>query len=335
VPPQPKLFQTYRETRKWNEIIGVPNVGRLNELILEGKAKEVIDVVDGLHEKKIAAIADMIVGRRPDVRLVLISGPSSSGKTTFSKRLSIQLRVAGLRPVTLSLDNWYVDRAATPCHPVAGDYDFECLEALDLELFNENLRGLLAGEEVATPVYDFKHGVRTPPSKWKKMRLAADEVLVAEGIHGLNDALTASIDARHKFKVYVSALTQLCLDDHNRIFTSDTRLVRRIVRDARYRGYSAEDTIMRWPMVREGERKYIFPFQEEADVLFNSALVYEGSVLKVFAERFLLAVRPTSPAAPEALRLLDFLAHFVPVLRDDVPADSILREFIGGSSFAY
>ncbi len=334
-PEQQKLFQTYRETRQWNEIIGVPNVGRLNELIIAGRAKEIIQVVDGLHEKKIAAVADMIVSRRPNTRLVLISGPSSSGKTTFSKRLSIQLRVAGIRPVTLSLDNWYVDRVDTPRHPVTGGYDFECLEALDLELFNENLQALLRGDEVATPVYDFKAGLRIPESDWPTMRLADDQVLVAEGIHGLNDALTASIDGQNKFRVYVSALTQLCLDDHNRIFTSDTRLVRRIVRDARYRGYSAEDTISRWPLVCEGERKYIFPFQEQADVMFNSALVYEAPVLKVFAERFLLAVPPTSPAAPEAHRLLEFLEHFVPVLRDDVPADSILREFIGGSTFAY
>lgn len=335
LPTQNKLFQTYRETRAWNEILGVHNVGRLNRRVIDGSVREIIRIADGLHEKKIAAIADMIVERRPDARLVMISGPSSSGKTTFSKRLAIQLRVAGLRPVTLSLDNWYVNRVETPRQPVTGDYDFECLEALDLALFNENLGALLGGEEVSTPIYDFKAGLRRPRQEWPKMRLADDQVLIAEGIHGLNDQLTASIAAKYKFKVYVSALTQLCLDDHNRIFTSDTRLVRRLVRDARYRGYSGEETITRWPSVREGERRYIFPFQEEADVMFNSALVYEMPVLKVFAERFLLAVEPSSPAYVDAYRLLKLLKLFVPIFRDDVPQDSILREFIGGSAFAY
>ena len=334
-PQQTKLFQTYRETRAWNEIIGVHNVGRLNQSIIDGNVREIIRISDALHEKKIAAIADAVVARRPDVRLVLISGPSSSGKTTFSKRLFLQLRAAGLRPVTLSLDNWYVNRVATPRDPVTGDYDFECLEALDLERFNDDLRRLLDGEEVATPIYDFKIGERKPEAEWPRMKLADDQVLVAEGIHGLNDKLTASVHQRNKYKIYVSALTQLCLDDHNRIFTSDTRLIRRIVRDARYRGYDAETTLLRWPSVRDGERRYIFPFQESADVMFNSALVYEVAVLKVFAERFLLAVPPTSEAYPEAYRLLKFLEYFVPIFRDDVPQISILREFIGGSAFAY
>jgi uridine kinase len=335
IPPQQKLFQSYRETREWNTILGVPNVGRLNQLIIGGNIEEIIRVAEGFHEKKVAAIADAVVERRPEVRLVLIAGPSSSGKTTFSKRLSVQLQVAGIRPVTLSLDNWYVNRKDTPRDPKTGEYDFERLEALDLPLFNEHLRGLLAGEEVATPVFDFREGVRLPEWQWKTMKLEDNQVLLVEGIHGLNEELTASIPKANKFRVYVSALTQLCLDDHNRIFTSDSRLIRRIVRDARYRGYDAETTIMRWPSVRDGELKYIFPFQEEADVMFNSALVYEVSVLKVFAERFLLAVPPTSPAYHEAYRLLKFLEFFVPVFRDHVPQTSILREFIGGSGFAY
>ncbi len=334
-PAQPQLFRTYRETREWNEILGVPNVGRLNKLVIAGDVTELVRVSEGFHEKKVAAIADMIVSRRPDVRLVLIAGPSSSGKTTFSKRLSLQLRVAGIRPVTLSMDNWYVNRTETPCDPETGEYDFECIEALDLPVFNDNLGRLLAGEEVATPVFDFKTGVRKPPESWHRLRLEPDQILLVEGIHGLNERLTASVAPQMKFRVYVSALTQLCLDDHNRIFTSDTRLLRRIVRDARYRGYTAETTILRWPSVQKGERKWIFPFQEAADVMFNSALLYETSVLKVFAERFLLAVPPKSPAHAEAYRLLRFLEHFVPIFRDGVPQISILREFIGGSVFAY
>jgi uridine kinase len=335
MPQQTKLFQTYRETRAWNEIIGVQSVGLLNEAIIEGQEREIIRIGDGLHEKKVVGIADTVVRRRPDVRLILISGPSASGKTTFSKRLSLQLRVAGIRPVTLSLDNWYVNRVETPRDPATGDYDFECLEALDLPLFNDNLQRLMRGEDVRTPIYDFRAGVRLPESKWNKMHLADDQVLIAEGIHGLNDKLTASVAPQNKYKIYVSALTQLCLDDHNRIFTSDTRLIRRIVRDARYRGYDAETTILRWPSVLAGEQKYIFPFQESADVMFNTALVYEVAVLKVFAEAFLFAVPPASPAFPEAYRLLKFLEYFIPIFREDVPQISILREFIGGSSFAY
>jgi uridine kinase len=334
-PQQPQLFKTYRETREWNEILGIDNVGRLNQLVIAGEEKELIRVAEGFHEKKVAAIADMIVERRPDVRVVLISGPSSSGKTTFSKRLSLQLRVAGIRPVALSMDNWYVNRVDTPRDPKTGDYDFECIEALDLDLFNDNLRRLLDGEEVATPGFDFKKGQRTPEDQWKPLKLAPDQILLVEGIHGLNDRLTRSVGARTKFRIYVSALTQLCLDDHNRIFTSDTRLIRRIVRDARYRGYDAATTILRWPSVQDGERRWIFPFQEAADVMFNSALLYEVSVLKVFAERYLLAAPPTSPAFPEAYRLLRFLEYFVPIFRDDVPQISILREFIGGSVFVY
>jgi uridine kinase len=218
---------------------------------------------------------------------------------------------------------------------MTGDYDFECLEALDLPLFNDDLQRLLRGEEVRTPRYDFRAGVRLPESKWNKMHLADDQVLIAEGIHGLNDKLTASVAPQNKFKLYVSALTQLCLDEHNRIFTADTRLIRRIVRDARYRGYDAETTILRWPSVLDGEQRYIFPFQESADVMFNTALVYEVAVLKVFAEAYLLAVPPESPAFPEAYRLLKFLEYFIPIFRDDVPQISILREFIGGSAFAY
>jgi uridine kinase len=334
---EPKLFKTYRETREWNEILGIPNVGHLNDLVIGGDVTDLIAVSEGFHEKKVGDIATMISDRvkNSNVRLVLIAGPSSSGKTTFSKRLALQLRVAGIRPVTLSMDNWYVNRVETPLDPETGDYDFECIEALDLELFNDNLARLLEGELVQTPVFDFKKGLRRPKETWTPMKLESDEILIVEGIHGLNCRLTESVAADRKYKIYVSALTQLCLDDHNRIFTSDTRLIRRIVRDARYRGYTAETSIMRWPSVRKGERKWIFPFQEQADVMFNSALVYEVSVLKVFAERFLLAVPPSSPAHPESYRLLRFLEHFVPIFRDGVPQISILREFIGGSAFVY
>ena len=332
--PQPKLFATYRETRRWNEQLGVAHVGSLNALCLSGGITEVIHVMEGFHEKKIAAIADMIAARRASARLVLVSGPSASGKTTFIKRLAIQLRVNGIRPVGLSLDNYFVDRAHTP--PGAdGKPDYEALEALDLDLFNAHLAALLRGDTVRLPRYDFVHGRREEDGNRREQRLGPDEVLLVEGIHALNHRLTASVPEGAKFKVFISALTQLTLDDHNRIFTSDARLLRRIVRDRLFRGHSATRTLEMWGGVRRGEARGIFPFQEEADVIFNSALVYEPAVLKTYAERFLLEVPREHPAYTEAYRLLKFLAVFVPVFEDDVPHISILREFIGGSAFEY
>lgn len=329
-----KLFETYQETRHWNEILGLSTVGDLNDLCLNGGVLDIIRIAEGFHEKKIAQIADAIVARRPKVRAVLIAGPSASGKTTFSKRLGIQLRVNGVRPVTLSLDNYYVDRDKTPRHP-DGTFDFEAIDAIDLDLFNEQLAALLAGNEVLTPKFDFTHGVRAPAEKWRPMRLEESQVLVIEGIHGLNSRLTASVSAELKFRIFVSALTQLVIDRANRVATSDSRLIRRIVRDRRYRGYSAAQTIETWTSVRNGERRNLFPFQDHCDVMFNSALVYEPAVLKVLAERYLLEVPREHPSAVVAHALRKFLQLFVPIFPDDVPRTSIVREFIGGSAFDY
>ena len=330
----PKLFQVYQETRQWNRIIGVEDVGQLNDLIVRGQASEVIRVAEGLHEKKIAHIADQITGATRPVKLVLIAGPAASGKTTFSKRLSLQLRVNGVIPVALSMDNFYVNRIDTPLGP-DGKYDFESINAIDLKLFNEVLARLLAGERVMTPKFDFQTGMRTPQDRWESMQLHPGQVLMVEGIHGLNDQLTASIDPAFKFKVYVSNLTQLCIDDHNRIFTSDSRFLRRIVRDRLFRGYSAAVTIENWPAVRLGEQRNIFPYQEKADVMFNSALVYEQSVLRLFAERYLLEVPQNHASFGTAYRLLKFVQNFTPIFETSVPQISLLREFIGGSGFKY
>jgi uridine kinase len=330
--PQPKLFAIYRETRQWNELLGVANVGSLNRLCLSRDISDVIRIAEGFHEKKITQIADAIAEQHHRLRLVLVAGPSSSGKTTFIRRLAIQLRVNGIQPVQLSLDNYFLDRERTPLGP-DGKPDYEAVEALDLELFNAQLVSLLRGDEVAVPRYDFLRGRRTEPDRWPRQQLAPNQVLLAEGIHALNHRLTAAVPEEAKFRVFISALTQLTLDDHNRIFTSDTRLLRRIVRDRLFRGHPTTRTLEMWNDVRRGEARGIFPFQEEADMIFNSALIYEPAVMRVFAERFLLEVPREHPAYTEAYRLLKFLAWFVPVFQDDVPQTSILREFIGGSAF--
>jgi uridine kinase len=332
--PRPKLFATYLETRAWQELLGVHHVGQLNRLCLDGGVRDIVRVAEGLHEKKIGQIADQITFRQPRARLVLVAGPSGSGKTTFAHRLGIQLRVNGLEPVALSLDNYYVDRSQTPLDE-DGEPDFEALEAIDLPLFRRHLAELLNGNEVATPRFDFQLGRRVDPERWVPLRLDDHQVLVIEGIHGLNGHLTESVPASSAFRIFISALSQLAIDDHNRLFTADARLVRRIVRDRRYRGFSAERTIGLWERVRRGEGRWIFPFQEQADVIFNSALVYEPAVLKTYAERFLLQVPRTSPAYAEAFRLLKGLSMFVPIFPDEVPQTSILREFIGGSNFNY
>ncbi|HUK12205.1 MAG TPA: hypothetical protein VLW17_02800 [Thermoanaerobaculaceae bacterium] len=332
LPSQPKLFAAYRETRRWNGLLGVANVGSLNRMCLSGEVSELIRIAEGFHEKKIAQIADAIAAQAKRVRVVLVAGPSASGKTTFIRRLAIQLRVNGIRPVGLSLDNYFVDRERTPLD-ARGKPDYEALEALDVELFNADLAGLLRGEEIEQPRYDFVRGRRADRDLWQRQRLDPDQVLLVEGIHGLNHRLTASVPEESKYRVFISALTQLTLDDHNRIFTSDARLLRRIVRDHLFRGHPATRTLEMWSSVRRGEARGIFPFQEEADVIFNSALVYEPAVLRVYAERFLLEVPREHPAYTEAYRLLRFLAWFVPVFQDEVPRTSILREFIGGSAF--
>lgn len=328
---QEKLFNIYLEFKKWGRILEMENVGALNDLVKEGKSMEIIRTSEALHEKKLAGIADTISGSNHKKRVILISGPSSSGKTTFAQRLSIQLRVNGIKPVTISLDDYFVNRDDTP-RDESGEYDFESLDAIDIRLFNKQLRELLLGKEVELPIYNFTTGTREPVGK--KMRIGEDDVLLIEGIHGLNDKLTPEIPADQKFKIYVSALTSMNIDDHNRIPTTDNRIIRRIVRDHQFRGSNALNTIKRWPSVRRGEEKYIFPFQESADVMFNSALVYELGVLKTFADPLLYKIDRSAGEYSEARRLIKFLSYFLPVDCKDVPVNSIIREFIGGSCFA-
>lgn len=324
----PQLKQVFREYGKWLRLLGTENVGSLNEAVRRGRAREVVLVSEALHEQVIADIAHQIANRRDKVRLVLIAGPSSSGKTTFSKRLSVQLLAHGIRPFALELDNYFVNREDTP-REENGDYNFEALEALDLALFNEQLQALMKGEEVQIPHFNFHTGMREPGTT---VRLDCEQMILVEGIHGLNPRLVYSIANETLFRVYVSALTQLNLDRHNRVPTTDTRLIRRITRDARTRGYSATETLQRWESVRRGEKRYIFPYQEYADVMFNSALVYELSVLKPLAEPLLLQVDPNSRQWVEAKRLLKFLQWFRPLEADIVPENSLLREFVGGLS---
>ncbi len=330
---QPQLYRTLKESRNWSRRLGVGHVGDLNSDCIDGSIREIIKVAEGLHEKKISDIATDI-NRRAKSRLVLIAGPSAAGKTTFTKRLSIQLKVNGVRPVSISLDNYYVDRDKTP-QDENGDYDFEALEAIDLDLFNSHLRQLLDGHEVRSPRYNFNRGKRVAQSKWIPVQLDGDQVLIIEGIHGLNDALTPAIPSDEKYRIYINALNPLAIDKHNRLHTSDVRLLRRIVRDRHYRGYTAAETIRSWHSVRRGERRHIFPFQESADIIFDSSLIYEFSVLKIFAERYLLEVPATDSGFAEAFRLRKFLGMFVPILPGDIPQTSLVREFIGGSSFTY
>lgn len=335
IPPmrsEKMLFSIYQETRDWNKILSVENVGQLNKLCVTGKIRSLIFIAEALHAKKIAAIADEINNRRETIKLILIAGPSASGKTTFAKRLSIQLRVNGLDPMIISMDNYFKDREATP-RDMNGVQDFEALEALDLELFDRHLRRLIAGELIQAPRFDFKRGERKDASI--PIRLTPGKLLIIEGIHCLNDTVSASVPPENKFLIYISALTQLRVDDHTRIFTSDTRLIRRIVRDRIYRNWSAQDTIRRWPSVRRGEKHNIFLFQENADAMFNSALIYEHAVLKNYAELALLDVTPDLEEYVEVERLLSFLTWFAPISEREVPFTSILREFIGESFFNY
>lgn len=326
--PQEKLFNVLKTSDEWGETLGINNVGDLNECITGGDILELMLVQEALQEKQIAHIADMIL--EGDKKIVLIAGPSSSGKTTFSHRLSVQLRAHGLRPYPLALDNYFVDREFTP-KDENGNYDFECIEAMDLKLFNEDMSKLLAGEEIEMPTFNFAVGKKE--YKGKKLKLNKGDVLVVEGIHGLNPLMTSGLPDDSKFKIYISALTQLNIDEHNRIPTTDGRLIRRIVRDARTRGNNAQATIAMWPSVRRGEEKYIFPFQEEADVMFNSALIYELSVIKQYAEPLLFAVPKDSYEYLEAKRLLKFLDYFLGLEERNIPKNSIIREFVGGGCF--
>ncbi len=326
--PQEKLFTVLKTSDEWSKTLQVDNVGDLNESITTGDINELMLVQEALMEKQIAHIADMILAG--EKKIVLIAGPSSSGKTTFSHRLSVQLRAQGLRPYPVALDNYFVDREFTP-RDENGNYDFECIEAMDLDLFNSDMTKLLAGEEIEMPTFNFTIGKKE--YKGKKLKLNPGDVLVAEGIHALNPKMTSKLPDESKFKVYISALTQLNIDEHNRIPTTDGRLIRRIVRDARTRGNDAQGTIKMWPSVRRGEEKYIFPFQEEADVMFNSALIYELSVIKQFAEPLLFAVPRDSEEYYEAKRLLKFLDYFLGLDVTNIPKNSILREFVGGGCF--
>lgn len=325
--PQEKLANIYNEAEQWSNLMGIDNVLSLNQLIENGNYGDMIRTVEALHEKKLSQIADTV--KENGKRIILIAAPSSSGKTSFAHRLSIHLRVNHLKPVSISLDDYFVDREDTPLDEF-GNYDFESIYAIDLETFNSDLKKLLDGEEIKVPKFNFKTGKREYSGK--TLKISSDQPIILEGIHGLNPMLTSSIPDEDKFKIYISALTQINLDDHNRIPTTDLRLIRRMVRDFNFRGYSAERTITQWESVRRGERKNIFPYQEEADIIFNSACVYELSVLKYYAKPLLEEIDQTNPIYIEANRLLKFLQYFVE-LKDisDIPPTSILREFIGGS----
>lgn len=326
---QKKLASIFMETEKWLNILGVGEVGSLNDKLLNGDLANIIMISEALHEKKIAEIADKIFSRR-DTRIVLIAGPSSSGKTTFANRLAIQLRVNGLVPIPISLDDYFVNREETPIDE-NGEYDFETIGSVDIKLFNSQLSDILKGEEVELPTFNFLTGKR----EWNgnRIKLPQNGVVIIEGIHGLNPVLTSEIEDKYKFKIYISALTQLNLDNHNRIATTDVRRIRRIVRDHLSRGHEAEDTLKMWPKIKRGEQKNIFVYQEEADVMFNSTLVYELCVLKKAALEELNKIDESNPIYDEAKRLKSFLGFFKEIDEELVPQNSILREFIGGSIF--
>ena len=328
--PDKMLFESLKSSTEWGHLMEVDNVGELNDLISNGEMKDLILVQEALMEKRVGMIADKIMADIDMKKLVFIAGPSSSGKTTFAHRLSIQLRSQGLRPKPISVDNYFVNRVETPLDE-DGNYNFECLEAIDVAQFNEDMTRLLAGEEVPMPSFDFVQGERI--YKGETLKLGDKDILVIEGIHALNPMMSHSIPEDNKFKIYISALTALNIDNHNRLPTTDARLLRRMVRDSQYRGASASKTISMWPSVRRGEEIYIFPFQEEADVMFNSALIYEISVLKQYAEPLLFNVPKNSPESLEARRLIKFLDYFLGITSEAIPNNSLVREFIGGSSF--
>ncbi|HWR11834.1 MAG TPA: nucleoside kinase [Rectinemataceae bacterium] len=328
----PLLYKISEEYKERGRVLGVGSVGVLNRLSASGRIGEYITVAEALQNRKIAALAEAVAAKADKVRVVLIAGPSSSGKTTTSKKLAIQLKVLGFEPIPIELDNFFIDRSRTPLDD-EGKPDFECLEALDVTYLNELLLQLFSGDEVELPIYDFKAGTRRGTGQ--TLRLSGHEILILEGIHGLNDALTPKIPQENKFKIYVSALTQLNLDDHNRISTTDYRLLRRMVRDHNFRGHSARATLAMWPSVQRGERAHIFPFQNSADAALNSALDYELGVLKIFADPLLRTIKPSMPEYTEARRIQAFLDNFTPIPAQYVPKDSTLREFIGESAFHY
>lgn len=329
---QPKLFEILQEYKQWGKVLGVSNICSINDEIEKGTANELIKISEALHEKKVAQIADRVYHHKDKTKLVLIAGPSSSGKTTFCMRLAVQLKVAGLKPIQISLDNYFVDRELTP-RDENGHYDFETIDALDIKQFNEDMLNLMSGNEIKVPHFSFEKGARYYNDE--TMKMTDENILLVEGIHGLNPKLTAMIQPENKFKIYVSALTQVGIDWHNRIPTTDNRLIRRIIRDYQYRHYSALETLRRWPSVRRGEDKYIFPFQEEADIMFNSALLFELGVLKRYVEPLLEEIQQIEPEYSEAQRLLKFFSYFKVTPDNEIPPTSILREFLSGSSFHY
>ena len=327
-----KLFGIFQEHKDWAELLNIPNVANLNEYTMKGESGHIIKISEALHEKKIAEIANVIRDRKNEVKIVLIAGPSASGKTTFSKRLMVQLAVNGLKPILISLDDYFVDREKTP-KDKNGEYDFEAIEAIDLEFFNRQLNQLLQGESIELPRFNFTAGQKFPSGK--KLKLGTESILIVEGIHGMNPELIPHIIPENTFKIFLSALTQISIDDQNYISTTDNRMIRRMIRDSKYRNYPAADTIRRWPSVRAGEDKNIFPYQENADMMFNSALIYELAVLKKYAEPLLNAVTESQPEFSESIRLLKFLSYFKPIDDLEIPPTSVIREFLGGSSFIY
>jgi uridine kinase len=328
VPHRPLLFHTHEEGKSWGKIMRVGNLGRLNERLAEEGSQKLIQIAEALHEKKIAEIADLIKARKGAIKIIFIAGPSASGKTTFSKRLKIHLMVNGIFPQVISLDDFYKDREKTP-KKKDGSYDFESIEALDIKHFKQVLTDLLAGRETWLPKFNFKEGKSIPQGK--PLELFEDELLIIEGIHGLNEILTAAIPEKYFFRIYVSSLTQISIDDHNRISTRSSRLIRRLVRDSQYRGYNAQTTLRMWPQVMAGEERWIYPHQEKADAMFNSALVYELAVLKRHALPLLLSVDRTAPEWLAAQPLVGILQYFLPIKDEKlIPHTSILREFIGG-----
>lgn len=332
---QEKLFNVFRENSTWCNIIGVKDIATVNKAIMAGHSKKMIQIAEALHERKYAAIADQIYARKDDVKLVLLAGPSSSGKTTTSMRIALQLKVLGMNPVVLAMDNYFVDREDTP-KDENGNFDFECLGAMDLNLLNTQLNQLFSGEEVEIPTFNFAEGRKE--FKGNKVKMGPNDILIMEGIHALNPALTSEIENRRKFKIYASALTSLSIDENNSVSTTDNRMLRRMVRDNSFRGTSAEQTILRWASVHGGEYKNIFPYQENADAMFNSSLIYELPLLKHYAEPLLRRIPPASPAYAESLRLLKFLSYITemtPAEHAAVPPTSVMREFIGGSTLDY
>lgn len=329
---QPKLFSIFQEHKNWVEILKTPYLPKLNEAVKQGYEKQIIQVSEALHEKKYAAIADAIYKKKENIKFVFLAGPSSSGKTTSCKRIAVHLAVLGIKPLMISLDDYFLDREHTP-KDENGNYDFECLEALDLEFFSQQMQELLDGKEVELPRFNFVSGQREKSNK--KIQLTDNSILIVEGIHALNPKLSKQINRKNKYLVFVSALTQLALDSQNLISTSDNRLIRRIVRDYNYRGSSAERTLLMWNNVRNGEERHIFPYQENADSIFNSSLLYEIGVLRTYCYPLLVQVPQTSPAFANARRLKQFLDNFTPISSQSIPPTSIMREFLGGSSFSY